>query len=233
MLAILQARCSSKRLPRKVLSSVNGKPIILWQLERILQSNEISRVIVATSDDASDDELVDLLDDQGFEVSRGNLDNVLERFIRVINEQGIDSFVRLTADCPLFMPAIADKLISKFHELQVDYLSNTITPTFPDGCDVEVVKSEKLFQLFGSQPSEAEQEHVTLGLYKRNKFAVCVNIENDQNDSNYRWTLDTHEDLDFVRAVYEHMVGRESTFGYSDVMDLIRVGAVRENMAIR
>ena len=233
MLAILQARCSSKRLPRKVLSSVNGKPIILWQLERILQSNEISRVIVATSDDASDDELVDLLDDQGFEVSRGNLDNVLERFIRVINEQGIDSFVRLTADCPLFMPAIADKLISKFHELQVDYLSNTITPTFPDGCDVEVVKSEKLFQLFGSQPSEAEQEHVTLGLYKRNKFAVCVNIENDQNESNYRWTLDTHEDLDFVRVVYEHMVGRESTFGYSDVMDLIRVGAVRENMAIR
>jgi len=233
MLAILQARCSSKRLPRKVLSSVNGKPIILWQLERILQSNEISRVIVATSDDASDDELVDLLDDQGFEVSRGNLDNVLERFIRVINEQGIDSFVRLTADCPLFMPAIADKLISKFHELQVDYLSNTITPTFPDGCDVEVVKSEKLFQLFGSQPSEAEQEHVTLGLYKRNKFAVCVNIENDQNESNYRWTLDTHEDLDFVRAVYEHMVGRESTFGYSDVMDLIRVGAVRENLAIR
>ena len=233
MLAILQARCSSKRLPRKVLSSVNGKPIILWQLERILQSNEISRVIVATSNDASDDELVDLLDDQGFEVSRGNLDNVLERFIRVINEQGIDSFVRLTADCPLFMPAIADKLISKFHELQVDYLSNTITPTFPDGCDVEVVKSEKLFQLFGSQPSEAEQEHVTLGLYKRNKFAVCVNIENDQNESNYRWTLDTHEDLDFVRAVYEHMVGRESTFGYSDVMDLIRVGAVRENLAIR
>jgi len=233
MLAILQARCSSKRLPRKVLSSVNGKPIILWQLERILQSNEISRVIVATSNDASDDELVDLLDDQGFEVSRGNLDNVLERFIRVINEQGIDSFVRLTADCPLFMPAIADKLISKFHELQVDYLSNTITPTFPDGCDVEVVKSEKLFQLFGSQPSEAEQEHVTLGLYKRNGFAVCVNIENNQNESNYRWTLDTHEDLDFVRAVYEHMVGRESTFGYSDVMDLIRVGAVRENLAIR
>jgi spore coat polysaccharide biosynthesis protein SpsF len=115
----------------------------------------------------------------------------------------------------------------------VDYLSNTITPTFPDGCDVEVVKSEKLFQLFGSQPSEAEQEHVTLGLYKRSEFAVCVNIENDQNESNYRWTLDTHKDLDFVRAVYEHMVGRESTFGYSDVMDLIRVGAVRENMAIR
>jgi spore coat polysaccharide biosynthesis protein SpsF len=233
MLAILQARCSSKRLPRKVLSRVNGKPIILWQLERILQSKEISRVIVATSDDASDDELVDLLDDRGFEVSRGNLNNVLERFIRVINEQGIDSFVRLTADCPLFMPAIADKLIGKFHELQVDYLSNTITPTFPDGCDVEVVKSEKLFQLFGSQPSEAELEHVTLGLYKRNEFAVCVNIENDQNESNYRWTLDTHEDLDFVRAVYENMLGRESTFGYSDVMDLIRVGAVRENMAIR
>ena len=113
-LAVLQARMSSNRLPGKVLMEVNGKPMIYWQIQRILQSKEISKLVVATSDHPTDDVLVKYLESINFEFVRGSLDDVLARFIKVENIYSPDSIIRLTGDCPLLMPELIDSMLKKF-----------------------------------------------------------------------------------------------------------------------
>lgn len=230
MLAIVQARMSSTRLPGKVLQSINGAPIIVWQLRRILQAKNITKVVVASSTHQSDDVLVETLQNHGFEVVRGDLDNVLNRFVKVLNQHPEEFFVRLTADCPLFMPEICDRIIEDFLARPCDYLSNTISPTFPNGCDVELVRTETLLKLQDSNPSPFECEHVTIGIHTRDRFAHCRNFLNKQNDSHLRWTLDTERDLQFVAEVYRLFKTRELEFDYSDVMKALATKQVLLNL---
>ena len=143
-LAVLQARMSSNRLPGKVLMEVNGKPMIYWQIQRILQSKEISKLVVATSDHPTDDVLVKYLESINFEFVRGSLDDVLARFIKVENIYSPDSIIRLTGDCPLVMPELIDSMLKKFYEVNVQYLSNIIELTYPDGLDIEIIKAGTL-----------------------------------------------------------------------------------------
>ena len=125
-LAVLQARMSSNRLPGKVLMEVNGKPMIYWQIQRILQSKEISKIVVATSDYPADDVLVKYLESINCSFVRGSLEDVLARFIKVENIYSPDSIIRLTGDCPLVMPELIDSMLKKFYEVNVQYLSNII-----------------------------------------------------------------------------------------------------------
>ena len=129
-IAILQARMSSSRLPGKVLCEINGKPMIYWQLQRIYQAKKVEKVIVATSTDSTDDQLVDFLISEKTLFVRGSLNNVKERFDTVITQFPSDSFVRLTGDCPLVMPSLIDDLVDTFHEADVDYLSIRSNPPF-------------------------------------------------------------------------------------------------------
>ena len=217
-IAILQARMSSSRLPGKVLCEINGKPMIHWQLQRIYQAKKVEKVIVATSTDSTDDELVDFLISEKTLFVRGSLNNVKERFDTVITQFPSDSFVRLTGDCPLVMPSLIDDLVDTFHEADVDYLSNTIKPTFPDGLDIEIVKSEAFRKLGNASLSKAEMEHVTYGLYSRNGQFATQNFAHSEDLSNLRWTVDYPEDLEFVRSVFLHFKGREDSFNFSELL---------------
>ena len=166
VLAILQARMSSTRLPGKVLLSVNEKPIIYWQIERIKRTRLIDKIVVATSKDQSDDVLTNYIQTIGVDVIRGSLSDVLSRFIEVIEAfPTYDTIVRLTADCPLYMAEIADNIISSFLNSDLDYASNTLIPNFPDGCDVEVFSRSALLKVFDLASTNVEKEHVTYGIY--------------------------------------------------------------------
>jgi spore coat polysaccharide biosynthesis protein SpsF len=220
-IAILQARMSSSRLPGKVLREINGEPMIYWQLKRILQAKNLDKVIVATSTDSTDDLLVDFLKSKEILYVRGSLNNVKERFDRVITQFPSDSFVRLTGDCPLVMPNLIDELIDAFLLANVDYLSNTINPTYPDGLDIEVVKSEAFEKLNKTALSKAEMEHVTYGLYSRSGQFKTQNYSNTQDLSNFRWTVDYQEDLEFIRAIFSHFKGREESFNFNELMDYL------------
>ena len=233
VLAIIQARMSSARLPGKVMKVVNGKPIIQWQIQRMKQSKGISEIVVATSKDDSDDALAQFVEAEGVPVIRGSLNNVLARYITVLDLYPAKAFLRITADCPLFMPEICDNMIRRFGEMGWEYLSNTHPPTFPNGCDVEIVDTGVLRRLVSSRPTTVEQEHVTLGIYGRPGFAKCENYLNERNDSRFRWTLDTPEDLSFIMDVYASFEGQESTFRYSDVMDLISSNTVSPVFEVR
>ena len=213
---------SSSRLPGKVLAIINGKPMIHWQIMRIEMARSVSQIVVATSTDQSDDPLVQSLQDNGYLVQRGSLDNVLERYLEVIRKFGeYQNVVRLTADCPLVMPEIVDKMITEFGKSHMDYLSNSLEPTFPDGLDVEIMKSSALEKLANMGLSAAEKEHVTLGFRDKARDFTIGNYSQDSNFSNYRWTVDYEQDLEFVRKIYAEFLGREHTFGYQDLLALL------------
>ncbi len=220
-IAILQARMSSRRLPGKVLREINGRPMIYWQLQRIYRAKNVDKVIVATSTDTTDDPLVDFLNSEEVLYVRGSLDNVKERFDNVITQFPTESFIRLTGDCPLVMPSLIDDLVDAFHEAEVDYLSNTLKPTFPDGLDIEVVKTEAFRKLDNASLSKAEIEHVTYGLYSRTGQFTTQNFVNSQDLSNLRWTVDYQEDLEFVRDVFSYFTGREDSFNFIELLDYL------------
>lgn len=222
-IGILQARMSSSRLPGKVLKPVSGKPMIIHQLERIERAATLSEVIVATSIDPTDDVLAETLSGHGYRVFRGPLDDVLARFLGVIDETQPANAVRMTADCPLISPSVIDQVVSSFHESDADYASNTLTPTYPDGLDVEVVSASAMHQLADLDLDQHEHEHVTLGIYRRpERFTLHNVVDSTGADrSNLRWTVDTAEDFAFIQDVYAHVFPDNPEFDYLDVLQIL------------
>jgi len=225
-LGILQARMTSSRLPGKVLLPVLERPMIGRQLERLRRATLLDDIVVATSTDAADDDLVAFLDDEGVPVLRGPLDDVLGRFALVIEEYEPDTVVRLTADCPLASPTVIDTIIGEFHERGIDYVSNTLKPTWPDGLDVEVVRAPVLLWAAKTLTDPPEREHVTLGIYRRPDHFKVGNVVNDEDLSDLRWTVDNAEDLAFVREVYARLYPSNPQFEVADVLALVRAEPV-------
>ena len=220
-IAILQARMSSSRFPGKVLAPLAGKPMVIRQLERIQRASSLDAVVVATSTDPSDDELVSVLTEEGIPVVRGSLDDVLDRFVTAMDEYRPHAVVRLTADCPLASPAVIDKVVAHFHVSGADYASNTMTPTYPDGLDVEVVRAQVLREVAARATDRAEREHVTLGVYRRHDQYRIENVSQGPDLSHLRWTVVTPEDYAFVTGVYDDLFPANPEFDLHDVLDYL------------
>ena len=221
-LLIIQARTSSSRLPGKVLMPVNGKPILEWQTRRVLQTASIDQVVMATSVESSDDEVELIANRCGIPAVRGSLKNVFSRFTKAVDIFGSKIVIRITGDCPLYMPKLCEIMLDEFKRSSVDYLSNTLAPTDPDGCDIEIFSASALKSLESMQLTSSELEHVTQGLYQRNKDFNCKNFSNKVDESAHRWTLDTSDDLKFIRKIYEKFIGSETIFEYEDVVSFLR-----------
>jgi glutamate-1-semialdehyde 2,1-aminomutase len=220
-LVILQARMSSRRLPGKVLLTLNDKPMIYWQIKRILRAKSITKLVVAISEHPSDDILANYLDEIAQEYIRGPLDNVLERFIQANKLYNPQSIVRITGDCPFVMPEIIDSIVNLFNETKYDYVSNVVDLTFPDGLDVEVFKANILEKLMNYPLTCAEKEHVTLGILNRKDDFIIGNYSNSKNLSHYRWTVDTVEDYNFVSKIFTNFRSSEGTFTFDDIQRFI------------
>ena len=213
-IAVLQARTSSSRLPGKVLAPLADQPMILCQLERIKRARTIDSIIIATSVDPTDDALAETVRAAGYDVVRGPLEDVLGRFVKVLDEYPATTVVRLTADCPLISPAVIDLVVNEFHASGADYLSNTMTPTFPDGLDVEVVKASVLREVAQASTDPHEREHVTLGVYRRHETYEVRNFVDPagRDNSHLRWTVDNPDDFAFVAAIYAALWQSNPTF---------------------
>jgi spore coat polysaccharide biosynthesis protein SpsF (cytidylyltransferase family) len=210
---------SSNRFPGKVLTEINGRPMIFWQVKRISNSKMIDKVVVATSSDSSDDVLSEKLKTEGIIVHRGNLLDVHSRFIDVANEYPeFNTIVRLTADCPLVMPEIIDEMSAEFSRLNIDYLSNVNPATFPDGLDVEIFRRNTLVTLNEYELDSKEREHVTLGIRNRPTRYKIMNFSQSIDLSLERWTVDYPTDLDFVKQVFSQFRGREESFSYLELL---------------
>jgi glutamate-1-semialdehyde 2,1-aminomutase/spore coat polysaccharide biosynthesis protein SpsF len=222
--AIIQARLGSRRLPRKMLLDVGGRPALEQTLRRVRRARAVDEFVLATTNQPQDRPLLDLAERLGLPAFAGDEDDVLDRFYRAAAARRADVVVRLTGDCPLHDGAVIDRVVRAFHEHpgRADYASNVAPPTFPDGLDVEVFPYALLERLWGEVKEPADREHVTTFVRGRPERFRLVNVVHEGEDlSGLRWTLDETEDLEFIRWVYTTLAGRED-FGYCDVLDLLR-----------
>jgi spore coat polysaccharide biosynthesis protein SpsF len=221
-LVVLQARMSSTRLPGKVMSQINGHPMIYWEIGRISKAKHVNKTVVAISDQSSDNILANYLESIHQEYIRGSLDNVLGRYVKADENYNPSAIVRLTADCPLVMPELIDQYLEIFHKSDFDYLSNTLELSYPDGLDIEIIKPGIFKKLLELNLSEEEKEHVTLGIYSRKDKFRTHNVSNKTNISDFRWTVDTLDDLVFVKSVYAHFESKEMNFTFEDVLKYVK-----------
>jgi len=221
VVAIVQARMSSSRLPGKVLLTAAGKPLIIHLLERVKRCQRIQAVWLATSQETEDDTLASRVENEGFNVFRGSLDNVLSRFWHVGQQQQADVLVRLTGDCPLHDPAVIDTVVGHFlkNSKKYDYVSNVLPPTYPDGLDTEVFTFESLDEAYQNVTSTIDIEHVTpyirKGALDRGRLG---NVSGPSDFSHLRWTLDEKEDYELIRQVFEDLYPSKEDFGWLDVL---------------
>ncbi|HPA37361.1 MAG TPA: glycosyltransferase family protein [Phenylobacterium sp.] len=219
--AVLQARMSSSRLPGKVMRPILGQPMIALQIERVRRSRRLAEVVVATSIDPSDDPLAAFLATIGVRVVRGPLDDVLGRFIAVIDTLGLTGdLVRLTADCPLADPEVIDACIDLLKQGGFDYASNGRLRTYPRGLDVEVFRIQALQQAARETNAPYDREHVTPWLYRPGSPFSQGELVQEIDESPLRWTVDLPADFEFVRRVYETLYPANPAFTSDDIRAL-------------
>jgi spore coat polysaccharide biosynthesis protein SpsF len=218
VLAILQARMSSSRLPGKVMADLLGEPMLARQIERLRRCRTIDRLLLATSIDPADDALAELAARIGIECFRGSLDDVLDRFHAAMAGRGADQIVRLTGDCPLIDPGLIDRLVELHVAGGYDHSCNTLTPRWPDGLDAEVMRAGVLEAAWREATLPSEREHVTRFIYTRPERFRLGSLVGDADLSDQRWTVDTPEDLAMVRAVYAALYPANPAFGTEDIL---------------
>lgn len=217
-IAIVQARMGSTRFPNKVLRPICGIPMIGLLLSRLSKATRIDQIVLATSKDIRNEPLVHYVCELGYFVYQGSENDVLDRYYQVAKITGAETIVRITGDCPLIDPQLVDEVVDILHQKELDYASNTIMPTYPDGLDVEAFTfraMEKAWEL-AIQPSE--REHVTLYLKESFGF-IRENIKNKINFSAERLTVDEPEDFKVVQKVFEHFHPRRD-FSWLEIMAL-------------
>ena|SRR3989338_3553423 len=217
VIAIIQARMKSIRLPGKVMKKVLGKPLIGYLLERLNFSKKINKIILATSTDSSNDILCNYVTHQGFEVYRGKETDVLDRFYQAAQLYRSASIVRITGDCPLVDPQVVDSVISFFKSQPWDYVSNCHPPSYPDGLDTEIFSYQALTKAWMEAKLLHEREHVTPYMRQAGKFKVG-NVVANSPCPNERWTIDNEEDFILIKSIIENLYRNNSCFTMDDII---------------
>lgn len=220
-LLLVQARMSSSRLPGKVLADVCGEPLLALLVRRLQSRFSKASIVVATSDDPSDDAIVRASERLGVRSYRGPLSDVLGRMAGAAAAHR-GTVVRLTADCPLIDPAVVLEVIEALTaDSSAVYASNVEPRTFPDGLDAEAFDAATLQRLDAEVHDPELREHVTLAL-RQDPEAKKVGVMHAPDLGALRWTVDTKEDLTFVRSVIERLGGTRHTAGMDDVLSAVR-----------
>ncbi len=210
VVAIIQARMGSTRLPGKVLMDLVGEPMLARVISRSWRATMLEEVVVATTTKPADEAIVELCAARGWPCFRGSEDDVLDRYYRAAAAYRADVVVRVTADCPLIEPEVIDRVVGEFlgRQPEVDYACNFLPRrTFPQGLDTEVVRFDVLERAWRADLDPAWREHVTPYIWRNPGLFHVHGVVNERDYSHMRWTVDTPEDMAFVRCIYDH-------FGY-------------------
>ena len=206
IIAVTQARTGSTRFPGKILKKINGLTLLEIHLKRILKSKKIDQLIVATTVNKEDFEIVAVAKAMGLSSYQGSVEDVLDRFYMSLKEVKADYVVRLTSDCPLIDPELIDKIIMQTVDNGFDYCSNTLDPKYPDGQDVEVFRFSALERAWQEAKLLSEREHVTPYIWKNSTFKggaffKSVNFDEGYSYGHLRMTVDEPNDLEVVGTV--------------------------------
>jgi spore coat polysaccharide biosynthesis protein SpsF len=246
VVAIIQGRMSSSRLPGKILADIVGQPMLQRVFVRTSRSASVSQTLFATTTDPTDDPVAEYCDFSGIPFTRGSLYDVLDRYYQTAKQAKADYVVRITADCPVIDPVLIDDVVNTLLEDEYDFVCNRLPPpwsrTYPIGLDVEACTFKVLAKAWKEAKEPQHREHAmpyfyegvellaislqrtgtshqrSEGISPRGFRIALLNHTTDFGD--YRWTVDTPEDLEFMRQVYSHFDGRDD-FSWKEVLDLV------------
>lgn len=221
VVAIVQARMGSTRLPEKVLEDIGGEPMLVRVMERARRASGVDEVVVATTQHRRDDVIAELSAQRGWLCTRGSEDDVLDRYHEAASTHRADVVVRITSDCPLLDAAVVNLILEERSEGEgADYASNTMEPrTFPRGLDVEAFTVDALDVAWREDHEPATREHVTPYLYRHPERFVLRGVTTDPDRSWMRWTVDTPEDLEVVRLLHSEAGADASWQEFADAME--------------
>ena len=218
VVAVVQARMGSTRLPNKVMKLIVGRPLIEILLTRLSKSKKIDQIVLATSIDERNQPLIDHVSKLGYQVVVGSESDVLGRYLLAARQTNADVIVRITGDCPLIDPHLVDEVIRVFSQSGVDYCSNTSPPTYPDGLDVEIFSADALECAAAETSDPFDREHVTPYLRGPERFSQA-SVTSDIDYSSYRWTVDEEVDYQVISNVFEQFEG-DVYFGWQKVIEI-------------
>jgi spore coat polysaccharide biosynthesis protein SpsF len=239
VVAIIQGRMSSSRLPGKILAEIAGQPMLQRVFLRTSRAATVAETVFATTTNPSDDPVAEYCDFSGIPFVRGNLYDVLDRYYQAARQTKADAIVRITADCPVMDPMLIDDVVNTLLEDEYDFVCNRLPPpwhrTYPIGLDVEVCTFKNLEKAWKKAKEPQHREHVMpyfyegveltrhsrmleIGTSPRGFQVALLHHATDFGD--YRWTVDTPEDLEFIRQVYSRFDGRDD-FTWKEVLDLV------------
>lgn len=217
---IIQARMGSSRLPGKTMKKIDEHYVIDYVIEQLKLIKKNNMIIVATTNLAEDDIICEHLSLKGVKYFRGSSDDVLDRYYRCAKEFSIDVIVRITADNPLIDPQIVDLAINEYNAHTCDFVTNTIRRTFPYGTEVEVFSFKALEKAWKFAKKPSEREHVTPFIRDPENGFGLINIENDDDLSFLRYTVDRDEDLELVKEITKNISKRPILM--QDIVDLYK-----------
>jgi spore coat polysaccharide biosynthesis protein SpsF len=224
VVAFVQARMSSRRLPGKVLAPIEGKPMLARVLSRTCRARSLTETWVLTSEDASDEPIRDFCEELGIPCFRGSLDDVLDRFIQAASIADPEIIVRLTADCPLVDPEVIDRTVDALVRDSTVVYAATRMPgrrTFPVGIDIEVFRREALERSANIALEDYQREHVTPWFYDGSQTDPIVHVQSERDLGRHRWAVDTPEDLAFIRALWPLLPSDDA--GYEEIADILEM----------
>ncbi|PEB51543.1 acylneuraminate cytidylyltransferase [Bacillus pseudomycoides] len=222
--AIIQARMGSTRLPGKIMKKVLDKTLLEYQIERVKRAKTINQIIVATTTNKKDNPIIELCKQISVPYYRGAEDDVLSRYYEAAKQFSVDVIVRLTSDCPIIDPDIIDKIVNCYlkHQNKYDYISNTLTRTYPRGLDTEVIPYRMLKRAYGEANEPSYREHVTAYIYNNPRKFKMLNVQHDLDESKHRWTVDTKEDFLLIKNIITRLYPINNRFSFSDILNLLK-----------
>lgn len=232
VVALVQARMGSTRLPGKVMKNVMGKPVLWHVIDRLRKTKLLDEIVVVTTTKRRDRTITALAKEIGVRSFTGSEQDVLDRYYQAAKLYGAEVVVRITADCPLIDPELTDEVIKYFLTNNYDYVSSaralTIRaglyskPAYPDGLDVEVFSFSALKKAWEEAKLLSDREHVTTYIWRNDDLFRTYTVECEEDLSNMRWTLDTKEDLRFIREIYKRLYKKNSFFGMKEILSLLK-----------
>ena len=221
--AIIQARMGSTRLPGKVMKDLKGKPVLWHVIERVKQAKNIDQIIIATTTAKRDKIIFKKAKEWGIKAYQGSEEDVLARYYEVANKYEIDTVVRITSDCPLIDPYVIDEIVEYYNKNNYTLVTNAGSDlnnrTYPRGLDTEVFSFEVLEKAYKNVEKKYQREHVTPYIYEN--YNDIFYYKNNKDLSNYRLTLDTKEDFELIKILYDKLYQGEHDFYLNEIIEVL------------
>lgn len=222
--AIVQARMTSTRLPGKIMKPVLGKPLLELLVERLKRASRLNDIVIATTTNDDDDQVESLTQHLGIGCFRGSEHDVLDRVLRAAHAADADVIVEITGDCPLIDFRVIDRLLEVYQENDYDYVSNILKRTYPRGLDTQVFATSVLEEVARLTDDPVDHEHVSLYIYEHPEKFKLHNVESGLPEEYWdlRLTVDTPDDFELIRRIYEELYPSNPAFTIEDIVQLFQ-----------